>query len=746
MTRRTNESGGDDEESGSGLSLALMLSAVRSRWPLVAMTVVAASVLAGVVAYGLPNRYEASAVIQIDPRRKIVSNIDPVVADMKADATTIESEVEILRSRAIALRAIEVLGLREAGLGAADTWWRKLGGSLGLVQAPATERIGPRAPLSIDDLVADAPGSYKPEADPLAAAFADMIKVQRIRTTLLIEVKALSGDPMQAARIANVVADVYLEGQLEAKSKASTMATDMLEEKIDGLRKRVAEAERKVEQYKARHSIFDSEGQALSEKQLARVMEQHVAARNATAEARAKYELAQKLMRAGDGGATLADVLQSHTVRQMKEQAAAVSRREAELLTKYGAKHPEILKVRAELQDAQSHLKVEIERLVENLRNEMEVAVEKERQVAATLARTKEQQVVDKEAGVELKELEREAVTSKQLFEALLARYKQTAETQGLQLPDARIVERADVPLFPAFPKRKPMLAIGVVGGLALGLALALAFELMATGIGRPEDIERVLELAHLSSLPRIAERGVTAVDPMRSVRLIIAEPHGLFAEAIRAARREIDIKRAGRAGRIVLVASSLPNEGSGIVASNLAHHYGLTGQRVLLIDGDLRRSGLTRQLAPQRPSGLLEALTGGVPVEQAVLRDATTGLHFLPASGPAPSSASAPELLSSRALADALGRLKRQFDTIIVDAPPLLPVIDGRVLADYADQVVMVMVWRQTPKQLAKKALAALGPNQRKIAGVIVNEVDPAVIADDRGGGYGAIGRLEAA
>lgn len=746
MTRKTNESDDEDEESGGGLSLALVLSAVKRRWRLVAATAVLGAVAVGAVVYSLPNRFEGSAVIQIDPRRKIVSNIDPVVADMKADASTIDSEVEILRSRAIALRAIDVLGLRQTGLGLAEPWWKRVGASLGLVVTPDAGPGKPRAPSRIDDLVAEAPGSYKPEADPLAAAFADMIKVQRIRTTLLIEVKALSSDPVQAARIANVVADVYVEAQLAAKTKAASMATDMLEEKIDGLRKRVAEAERKVEQYKAQHSIFDSEGQALSEKQLARVMEQHVAARNATAEARAKYELAQKLTRAGDGGATLADVLASHTVRQMKEQVAAVSRREAELLTKYGPKHPEIQKVRAELADAQASLKVEVERLVDNLRNEMEVAVDKERQLAATLARMKEQQVVDKEAGVELKELEREAATSKQLFEALLARYKQTAETQGLQLPDARIVERADVPLFPSFPKRKPLVAAGLAGGLALGFALALALELMATGIGRPEDVERLLELAHLTSLPRLAERGAAVADPLRSVRQIIAEPHGLFAEAIRAARREIDIKRAGRAGRIVLIASSLPNEGSGIVASNLAHHYGLTGQRVLLIDGDLRRSGLTRQLAPQRPTGLLEALSGGVPVEQAVLRDTTTGLHFLPASGPAPSSASAPELLSSRAMAEALSRLRQQFDTIIVDAPPLLPVIDGRVLADHADQVVMVMVWRQTPKQLAKKALAALGPNQRKVAGVIVNEVDPAVIADDRGGYGDGVGRLEAA
>jgi succinoglycan biosynthesis transport protein ExoP len=429
-------------------------------------------------------------------------------------------------------------------------------------------------------------------------------------------------------------------------------------------------------------------------------------------------------------------VLQSHTVRLMKEQLANATRREAELLTKYGARHPEMQKVRAEVADAEAQLAAEVNRLVANLRNEFEVAQAREEQLAKSLDLLKQEQVLSREAGVQLKELEREAATSRQLFEALLARYKQTAETQGLQLPDARLVEQADVPLSPAAPRRKQMVLLAALGGLAAGVALVLALEFATSGLGRPEDVEHAFELAHLASLPRLAEpdRRDPDPDPLRHIRLILAEPRAAFSEAVRAARREIDVRRRDRGPRVILVAASLPGEGASVIASNIAHHYAVTGERVLLIDADMRRSALTRQLAPARAAGLAEALAGLVPAERAILRDGGTGLHFMPAGGLDPVQASPPEMLASPRMAEVLASLRRRFDTIVIDAPPLLPVVDTRILADLADQIVFAMAWRSTPKPLARRALTLLGFNQEKLVGVVVNRVDPAVIEDGCG------------
>jgi polysaccharide biosynthesis transport protein len=159
-----------------------------------------------------------------------------------------------------------------------------------------------------------------------------------------------------------------------------------------------------------------------------------------------------------------------------------------------------------------------------------------------------------------------------------------------------------------------------------------------------------------------------------------------------------------------------------------------MTGSRPLLIDGDMRLQLLTRQLANQRQRGLLDQVLAGQPLEAAILRDGVTGLNFLPAIGPGPAQGSIPETLNSQALAEALGGLKARFDTIIMAVPPLLPVIDGRILADHADQIVFVVAWQKTPKQLAKSALKTLGLNSSKLAGVILNDVAPEALNETRG------------
>ncbi len=715
-------------QGGGGMSLERAAAAVRKRWKLIAAFPVLTTILAAAVVLALPNRFDASAIVQIDPRQKLVSNLDNVVTDLKGDNATVESEVEIIRSRPIILSVIGTLGLRNdpefRKQSLPQTWLSKLG-----LEDPEQDDIADRKLPEPRDQIAEIlnpekPGTYTPERDEVAVAFAERLKVVRVRMTLLIDVRFSASDPVKAAKIANTVAETYLRYQIDTKRRANAAATQILEERIEGMRTKVNEAERQVEQWKAQNNIFSSEGQVLSEKQMARLMEQTINARNTTAEAKANYEQAQKLARRGDGGTGLADVLKSPSLQSFKDAVANANRKAAELATKYGPKHPEIIKSRAEVAEAESQLAVEVEKLVGNLKNEFEVAEARERQLAQNMAQLKEQEVTSKDAGVDLKELEREAGTSKQMLESLLTRYKQTSGTQDFQLPDAHIVEKADTPLYPASPKRKQIVLIAGIGGLIMGLGLAILLDMMAPGISRSDDIPRALHAAYITSLPAANLPDQAAIEPSKLVRLIVAEPASAYADAIRAARRELDLRRPAPGPRIVLLASALPGESADAIASNLAHHYAMTGARVLLADGDARRLPLTRHLAPQRTSGLIDLLAANRPIETAILRDSLTGLHFLPAAGQGPITHSIPEVLGGRAMQDSLGRLKGRFDIIILSAPPLLPVLDGRILADYADQIVFVMKWQRTPKALAKKALTLLGSNRSKLAGVVLSEV----------------------
>lgn len=584
--QRTERHFDEDDESAGALSLERALSAVRKRMKLViAMPVVAALLVAAAVTI-IPDRYDASAVVQIDPRHKSITQLDSVVSDLRGDNSTVESELEIIKSRPIVLQVIETLDLRNdpdftaPGLVTQLLLWTGIA-----KEQPASERLPQRPRDQLADIMqVDTPGASRPEMDEIADAFLKKLKVSRVRNTLLIDVRFSASDGAKAARIANTIAEVYLKDQLDSKTRAASTAGKVLEDKLEEMRKKVSDAERRVAQWKAENNVFDAEGQLLDEKQLARLMEQTVTARTATTEARAKYEQGQKLARNGDSGTALIEVLQSHTVRLLKEQYANATRRAAELRTKYGPKHPEMAKVNAEVAEANAQVRAEIERLVANLKNEAEVAESRERQLQLSLNQLKDQQVFSKDATVELNQLERDATTSKQLYEALLMRFKQTTETQGFQLPDVRIIEKADAPQHPASPKRKQLVVMAFLGGLVMALGLAVLLELMAPGISRQDDIERVFDTDHLSSVPS-PNAADSFVPPTKAVRLVVAEPQSLYADAIRNARRELDLRRNGTAPRLILVTSSVAGEGADMIASNLAHNYAMTGARPLLID-----------------------------------------------------------------------------------------------------------------------------------------------------------------
>ncbi len=398
----------DEKEGGGALSFERALSAVKKRLKIVAALPIVLACLTAAIVANMQNRYDASALVQIDPRHKLVSNLDTVVSDMKGDFPTVESEVEIIRSRPVILSVIETLGLRndpEFTHGHKMNWLKS---KLGLAEEPDEKIPERKAPIARDQiaevLTPEQPGTFIPEKDEVAVAFVERLKVVRVRTTLLIDIRFSATDATKAAKIANTIAETYLHQQIETKRRANASASEMLESKIEEIRVKVAEAEHKVEQWKARNNIFDSEGSVLGEKQMARLMEQTVNARNATAEAKAKFEQAQNLASKGDGGTAIAEVLKSPSVQSLKDQLAAANRKAAELATRYGPKHPEFIKSRAEVGQVEIQLAAEIDRQISNLKNEYEVADLRERQLAQNLAQLKEMHAGTKETELRAQE------------------------------------------------------------------------------------------------------------------------------------------------------------------------------------------------------------------------------------------------------------------------------------------------------------------------------------------------------
>lgn len=325
-----------------------------------------------------------------------------------------------------------------------------------------------------------------------------------------------------------------------------------------------------------------------------------------------------------------------------------------------------------------------------------------------------------------------EPSASERVFASLLNQYGYTRTLTG-----ARVVQQAQVPAQPAGPKRLRIVAATALSSLALMLALAVLLERNA--LLRARKVQKTLACPHMTSLPAMGPEEDTHM-PARGARLIVAEPTCPYAEAIRAACETLSKRPSDNGGRVILVASALPGEGAELFASNMAHHLAVAGEKTLLVDCDFRSKVLTQQLAPHATAGLLDQIAAHTPIENVILRDSLTGVHFLPAAGPAPISIAVPAALRSVGFSQAFDGLKSRFPTIVLAAPPMLDATDARVLAELADQIVFLTAWHRTPHIVAKKALAMFGPHQHKVAGAVLTDI----AADDDAGlmSFGAIFR----
>jgi len=303
---------------------------------------------------------------------------------------------------------------------------------------------------------------------------------------------------------------------------------------------------------------------------------------------------------------------------------------------------------------------------------------------------------------------------SERVFASFLAQYGESTEVPGPSIVTAAAPPRDAMA---ARPARTAAMAFALALVAAVGLALLLEIKMSP----RASRVVSAFACPHMTSLPAIPAHEAR---PSHACRFVLAEPMGSYAEAVRETCRELEKRRSGSPSRLTLVVSALPGEGAECLASNIAHQYAVAGHAPLLVDADLRMGSLTRQLAGQSPSGLLDRIADRKPVANAILRDCATGLHFLPACGPAPIGLSVRDILHSKAFAESVTALKRDFVTIVMSAPPLLTADDASTLAELADDIVFVIAWQKTPKRLAKRALGMIAAYQTKIVGAALTDI----------------------
>ncbi|HEY1546095.1 MAG TPA: polysaccharide biosynthesis tyrosine autokinase [Xanthobacteraceae bacterium] len=704
---------------------------LRRRWPTVLAFPLVLVVLAGVFVMIVTPLYTATSTVFIDPHRATAAETNNQAPPSNAvtDDATIESQVLLIQSIAILQRVVDRLQLIH------DPEFIPKPGLLDPIKALFATHV-PGDGVSPEQIARDNAVDFLKKR----------LKVTRQGTTFLIDINVSSEKPRKAATIANAIADAYFMEQVRSKYDATKIAADWLDKQIADLKSRVLASDKAVEEFRAANNLTVSQGVTLNDQQITDLNNKLVDARAETAQARAKLDHVQKVAKSGGDAGAFDDALSSDVIAHLRAQYAEVAKNYADLSSRYGPRHPRVADVRAQLQDTQRQINAEVKRILEGTRNAYAVAKSREESLQKSLDAL---QGVSTDAGpaqVRLRELQREAEANRTIYESFLARYKETSARESLEMPDSRVVTRAGIPLSPSFPKK--LLIVGLAGmlGLGFGCVLALLVDYLDRRVKTIEQAEAICGLPAIAAIPLISTRELARMakqgrweldhyDP-RTVRLLppalqpplmryaIEEPTSTFAEAVRAVR--LALLRASRRepSRVVMVASSIDGECKTTLAVNLALSLAVLGIRTIVVEGDLRNPQLTRSLCPRTTGGLFEVALGRLPLHQAVLVEDETGLAVLPC--PLPHNITGlTEFVSADGMTAIFRELRRHFEVIVVDSPPLAPLVDGRALAELADHIIFAIGWDQTPQDVVVHALDTLGPVYDRILGTVLTRVD---------------------
>ena len=662
----------------------------RRLWVIIAV-MLPALVLAGIALVSLTPRYTAEVLLMIEPdgSQNIVS-LESVVAGLSGDAESVQSEAYVLNSRALADRVIQQLSLD-------------------------------RDPEFNSALIDGQPGddsavTYSSVID----RFQDRLEVLPLENSRVIALRFSSVSPEKAAEIANTLAQEYLNSRLETKFELTQRATTWLGRRIDELRGRLAEAERAVEQSRGDFGLLEGDGVTLAAQELVELNTQLVMARSQRAEAQVQLQEVERALRSRGGASSVSDVLNSPLIQRLREQQAEVERRVAELSSELGDKHPRMIQLRAEAADLEQRIGGEIDKIVAGLRNKLNVARARESSIAQSLDEMKTRVNAANQDDIELRSLEREAEANRSLLDTLLARQKETLSQEDLnfQQPDASIFSPADVPSEPSFPQPALVIGLAFVGSGVIGLVLVLILELLDGGFRSGEQFEQATSVPSIGFVPM-----TTKPNEYQSLPGYVAgRPASAFGESMRTLNWSLKLAFPDAPPRTVLITSSLPGEGKTTIAASMATSQSKAGQRVVLIDADIRRPGCHSIAGVSREPGLTNLLAGESTLDEVLATSEWSGLQVIPAGMPSPH---APNLLGSQKMADLLEQLADRFDLVVIDSPPLLAAADARILSRLADATVMVVRWGKTRRAVVKLAARQLQSAGAQLAGGLISMVD---------------------
>jgi capsular exopolysaccharide synthesis family protein len=655
--------------SPDGIDPAQIFRRIGARWKLLVQVAGALFVVIAIVIFTLTPRYTTSAQILLEAPPVVAPNpLDPnPQAQPSADSQKVASEIEVLMAPAMVDRAIADLNLTS------NPEFNPTLSSAGLMSRLSTALFG-----------AD-PGEV--HAD-VVDRFYQRLKVYEVNTSRVITVEFSSADPVLARDGANEIASLYIRDQRAIHQDANAQTTAWLGQQINALRPRVADAEAKAEAFRAKTGLLEGQsGAELQSQQLTELNTQLTAARAARSEAEAKVAALERASANPDADDSASAVLQSPLIQQLRASEVQLKRDITDMSAQLLPTHPDMVKKQAELNDLQTQIRAEIQKVIASLHSDVNVAAAREATIQGQMDQLKSQRAGSDQNAVTLRELEREATADRTLLETYLQRYADASSRGDLSIQgtDARIVSRADLPVTPSFPQKGPLLMLDLMVSLSAGLFAVLLAEMTARTLRFPRDVERMAGVPVLAVMPSVAR------NPQDET---LRNPDGDYADAIYSLQAGLGLGR-GRdgKGRVVLVTSTERGEGRSTTTIALGRSLAQTGLRVLLIDGDFNRPDLSAYFRLERNWGFTDLVAGRAHFRQAIARDPASSM-LVTGVGHNP-----PSVIMSSRFVPVMEQLAAAYDVILVDCAPTSEWGSAQLFMQAADQCVYAVRWNRTDR-----------------------------------------------
>lgn len=677
----------------------------RRKWVILAtMLVVNGLALAALVV--LPPRYTATAKLLIEAQGEAGSD-----ATAAADPGMVQTQVNLLRSPSIAAAVIVGVGLETdlelAPPEARGVQLRRLLAPLpfvgGLAEWLPTE---PPPPESVAPVQAMVPG------------FLRRLAVSRQPESRVVSVSFESGDREKAARVVNAVVEEYLGSRLAARRLQLDSTLAWVSTRVEEMERELHRAEARLTDYMTEHGLARIGPSLPDGGEPPSLRREMAAARAERAVREARLAQLQGLQARGETLAALPEVGGSVIIQNLQQQAALLRAREAQAASTFGANHPALRELRAERDALDRRIAAETGNIVRSIVEDAGRARAREREMEQLLGESVQRDMASERAAVRLAELTRAVDAKSTQHRAQLLRLEELQERRELARPGAEVISAATVPQERDFPKPAILLGGGFLGSLVLGLGLAALREQQDSRLRATHQVEQALGLRNLALVPRVRARGPGALH-----RHVLEKPRSAYSEAIRALALGLDRLLATAPSKVLLVTSALPGEGKTTLAISLAAAMAQRGRRTVLVELDLRRPSVARQLGLGRHASVVEFIEGRSSLDEVV--QATGRKHRLDVIAVHRQADNPGELLDSPRLLTLIQLLRQRYDYIVLDAPPSLGIGDVAAIGPAADAALFVARWGSTSSAAARLGVSALVNAGVTVVGCALTQVD---------------------